>query len=223
MDNFYLDLIYKSMPLLIKGAVLTLQILLISASLSLCLGTVTGILACRRLRSPFIAPFLEIATFIVRAIPFYVQLLLVYFVIPDLLHVNLDAFTASVIALGICSSGYVAQIIRCGINSIPADQWESAITLGYPTTACVRYIILPQMLRNILPALTNELDSLLKSTAILSSIGLLELTRMGMNIVSREMEPLAIYLAVAAFYIVISGGINLLSKIFEARFRYVNG
>ena len=79
------------------------------------------------------------------------------------------------------------------------------------------------MIRNILPALTNELDALLKSTSILASIGLLELTRMGMNIVSREMEPLTIYLAVAAFYIIISGAINLFSKWLERRLRYVNG
>lgn len=222
MEAFYLDLVYRSMPLLIKGAWMTLQILLISGSIGLCLGTMLGILTCYRLRARFIAPFLEVAAFVVRAIPFYVQLLLVYFVLPDILNINLEAYTASVIALGICSSGYVAQIIRCGINSIPSEQWESAWTLGYSTMASLRYVILPQMIRNILPALTNELDALLKSTAILSSIGLLELTRMGMNIVSREMEPLTIYLAVAAFYVLISAGINLLSKTFEARMVYVN-
>ena len=196
---------------------MTLQILLISGSLSLCLGTIMGIATCNRLRSPLVAPFVEGVTFILRAVPFYVQLLIAYFVLPDVLHLNLDAFTASVLALGVCSSGYIAQVVRGGINSLPVAQWEAALTLGYSTKNCLRYVILPQMIRAILPALTNELDALLKSTAILSSIGLLELTRMGMNIVSREMEPLTIYLTVAALYVLISGALNFLSRLFEKR------
>ena len=216
------DLLYKSMPLLIQGASLTLQILLYSACVSICLGTLFGVGTCLRLRSALWGPLLESITFILRAVPFYVQLLIVYFVLPDLVSMNMDAFTASVLSLGICSSGYVAQVVRCGINSILKEQWEEAATLGYSTKATLRYTILPQMIRNILPALTSELDALAKSTAILSSIGLLELTRMGMNIVSREMEPLIIYLLVAAFYVLISGVINLLSKYLETRIRYAN-
>lgn len=222
MDNMNIELIYRSLPLLGKGAVMTFQMLLAAGLLSLCLGSLFGIFTCRKLKSRLFSPFIEVITFILRAVPFYVQLLIVYFVLPDIFSINLEAFTASIIALGVCSSGYVAQVVRCGINSIPEEQWESAMTLGYTTRNSLRYIILPQMLRNILPALTNELDALLKSTAILSSIGLLELTRMGMNIVSREMDPLSIYLTVAAFYVVMSGVINLISKNLEQRMRYVN-
>lgn len=210
------DLVMRSLPLLLKGAWMTLRILLISGSMSLCLGAFMGISMCQRLRSP-LSPFVEGVTFILRAVPFYVQLLIAYFVLPDALHLNLDAFTASVLALGICSSGYTAQVVRGGINSISAEQWDAAATLGYSTGHCLRYIILPQMLRASLPSLTNELDALLKSTAILSAIGLLELTRMGMNIVSREMEPLTVYLAVAVFYVLLSGGINILSRQIEKR------
>jgi His/Glu/Gln/Arg/opine family amino acid ABC transporter permease subunit len=216
------DLILRSLPLLTKGAWLTLQLWFASALLSLCLGILLGVLTCSRLRSPLAALLLDSATFILRAIPFYVQLLIFYFVLPDLIQIHLEAFTASILALGVCSSAYTAQVVRCGINSIPIEQWESALTLGYSKVACVRYIIMPQMFRNILPALTNELDALLKSTAILSSIGLLELTRMGMNIVSREMEPLVIYLSVAAFYVAISGALYAISKTVERRFQYAN-
>lgn len=221
MDQNF-DLIFRSLPLLLKGAGMTLQMLVAASVISLCLGSIFGFLTCFRLRLQIVGPLIEGITFILRAVPFYVQLLIAYFVLPDILNINLEAFTASIIALGICSSGYVSQVVRCGINSIPVEQWESAATLGYSTQACIRFIIFPQMMRNILPALTNELDALLKSTAILSSIGLLELTRMGMNIVSREMEPLSIYLTVAAFYVVISGFINLISKRLERRYRYVN-
>ncbi|MFI5343031.1 MAG: amino acid ABC transporter permease [Chlamydiales bacterium] len=216
------DLLCRSLPLLLKGAALSLQILMFASVLSLCLGGVMGVLICQRLKHRTIALIVEGAAFVLRAVPFYVQLLIAYFVLPDLLNVQIGAFTASVTALGLCSSGYIAQIIRCGINSIAAEQWEAAYTLGYSTPKALRYIIFPQMIRNILPALTNEFDALLKSTAILASIGLLELTRMGMNIISREMDPVTIYLEVAVFYIFISGAINLISKWLERRLCYVN-
>jgi ABC-type amino acid transport system permease subunit len=80
----------------------------------------------------------------------------------------------------------------------------------------LRYIILPQMFRNVLPAFNNEFESMLKSTAILSSIGMLELTRMGMNIVSRELkQPLAIYMIVAVFYVILSIAFNFIAKRLE--------
>ena len=207
-----IDLISKSVPLLLQGTVMTLQVLLGSAMLSFSLGIIFGIFSCNRLKIPVLTPLLEGLTFVYRAIPFYVQLLIVYFVLPDLLGFNLDPFSASVISLGMCSSGYVAQIVRGGLNSIPVAQWEAAFCLGYTKRQSVLHIILPQMFRHVLPAFNNEFDALLKSTAVVSSIGMLELTRMGMNIVSREMEPMPIYLTVAFFYLCLSAFINLISR-----------
>ena len=211
----YVDLLARSVPLLVKGLGMTLQVLLGSALFSFTVGLVFGILSCNRLKMPWLSPLIEGITFVFRAVPFYIWLLIVYFVLPDLGGFTLEPFPASVWALGMCSSGYVAQIVRAGINSIPVAQWEAAFTLRYSTLQSLRYIILPQMFRNVLPAFTNELDSLLKSTAIVSSIGMLELTRMGMNIVSREMEPVPIYLTVAFFYLCMSAILNLVSRRIE--------
>ncbi|HEV8051247.1 MAG TPA: amino acid ABC transporter permease [Parachlamydiaceae bacterium] len=222
MDSTSFDLILRSLPLLFKGAVLSLQIFAIASVLSLILGSIMGTLLCRRLRCGWFASAIEAITFVLRAVPCYVQLLIAYFVLPDLLGIELEAFTAAIIALSLCSAGYTAQIVRGGLNAIPKEQWEAAFMLGYSVIHSLRFIIFPQLLRNILPALTGECDALLKSTAILASIGLLELTRMGMNIVSREMDPLPIYLAVAALYIGISAIINIISKKLEKRIRYVN-
>lgn len=222
MESTSLDLILRSLPLLLKGAALSLQIFTVASVLSLTIGAIMGALTCRRLRCRWTSSALEGIAFVLRAVPFYVQLLIAYFVLPDLLGIELEAFTAAIIALSLCSSGYIAQIVRGGLNAIPKEQWEAAYTLGYSTVNSLRYIILPQVLRNILPSLTGELDAMLKSTAILASIGLLELTRMGMNIVSREMDPLPIYLAVAVLYVGISAIINIISKKLEKRLRYAN-
>lgn len=212
-----IDLLSRSYPLLLKGTLMTIQVMLGAASISFSLGVVMGILSCNRLRIPFISSMVEGISFVYRAIPFYVQLLIVYFVLPDLLGFNLEPFSASVIALGMCSAGYVAQIVRGGINAIPAAQWEAAFSLGYDTQRSLRHIILPQMMRNVLPAFNNELDSLLKSTTMASSIGMLELTRMGMNVVSREMEPVPIYLTVAFFYLCMSALLNLITRNLEKK------
>lgn len=211
----YLDFLSRSYPLLLKGTLMTVQVLLAAASVSFTLGLVLGIFSCSRLKLPVISPLVEAITFVYRAIPFYVQLLIVYFVLPDLLGFNLEPFPASVIALGMCSAGYVAQIVRGGINAIPAAQWEAAFSLGYSKVESLRYIILPQMIRHALPAFNNELDALLKSTAVVSSIGMLELTRMGMNLVSREMEPVPIYLTVAFFYLCMSAFLNIITRKLE--------
>jgi His/Glu/Gln/Arg/opine family amino acid ABC transporter permease subunit len=216
--NTYVSILSRSFPLLLQGVVMTVQILISSACLSLTLGLLFGVASCNKLRIPFFSHAIEFLTFVLRAIPFFVQLLLVYFVLPDLLGFNLEPFPASVIALGLCSSGYVAQIVRGGLNSLPQTQWEGAFALGLNTFQSLRYVILPQMGRSILPMLNNELDALLKSTSIISSIGLLELTRIGMNIVSREMQPIPIYLTVAFFYVCMSAILNLITRAVERRF-----
>lgn len=222
MEKTSFDLVVRSLPLLLKGSALSLQIFAIASLFSLVLGSIMGTMTCRRLRYCWISSPLEGITFILRAVPVYVQLLIAYFVLPDLLGIELEAFSAAIIALGLCSAGYTAQIVRGGLNALPNEQWEAAYTLGYSVIDSLRFIIFPQLVRNILPALTGEFDALLKSTAILASIGLLELTRMGMNIVSREMDPLPIYLAVAGFYVGISATINMISRKLEKRLRYVN-
>lgn len=204
----YFSLIIRSIPLFLQGMAMTLKIFLSASCLSLSFGSLLGIMTCNRLKIPFVSRGIELWTFVLRAIPFYVQLLLVYFVLPDLLGIDLGPFAASVIALGLCSSGYVAQIVRGGINLIPASQWESSFTLGFNRVRSLRYIILPQVSRQIIPMLSNEFESLLKSTSIVSSIGMLELTRVGMNIVSREMQPIAIYLTIAALYMSMSALLN---------------
>lgn len=215
---FWVDLIERTMPLLLQGAWMTIQVFISSSAISLGMGLVFGILSCEELKIPLLSPCIQFITFVLRAVPFFVQLLIVYFVFPDLLGVNLDVFPASVIALGACSSGYVCQIVRAGLNSIPVSQWEAAFVLGYSKTKTLIHLILPQMVRNVLPAFNNELESVLKSTAILSSIGMLELTRIGMNIVSREMKnPLAIYLIVATLYILMSIVLNFIAKHLEKR------
>lgn len=221
--NEMFALFQNSGPSLMKGAWMSLQVLGASAVLSMLLGSTFGLFLAKRLRSRWLSPLIEGVVAVLRAVPFFVQLLIVYFVIPELLGVQLSAFRASWIALGVCSSAYVAQIMRGALDGVCVSQWEGAFVLGYSKVAMLRYIILPQAIRRLLPALSNELDAMLKSTAILASIGLLELTKVGQNIVSRTMEPLPIYLTLALFYGVMSLCLNVGMRTLERRWGHVAG
>ncbi len=216
-----LDIIIKSFPLFWKGCLVTIQVFLFSSFISIALGVFLGIFSSSWFKIPVLSKIIELITFITRGIPFFIQLLIVYFVIPDLLGININTFSASVASLGICSSGYVAQFIRGYINSLAIADKEAAYVLGYSTTKTLIYIVLPQIFRLALPAINNELDAILKSTAVISSIGMLELTRIGMNIVSREMDPVPVYLFIALIYLCMSGILNIVTKNLERRFCYV--
>ena len=213
----YLNFILEWGPLFLKGAFMTLKIAFFSVSISISIGTIFGLLTSHRLKIPFISKLIDFIAFTFRAIPFYVQLLIVYFVLPDLLGLSLSAFTASCLALGLCSSGFSTQIIRGGINSVATSQWESAYTLGYTPIQAFKYLIFPQVLNKILPMLNNELENLIKSTSITASIGLLELTRVGMNLMSTKLQPLEVYLTLALFYLIFSSIINFCFRFFERR------
>lgn len=191
-------------PVIVQGLCVTLIAWLIATIISLCIGTLLGVIACNKLTTKMTFRLVFIYTFITKGVPAYVHILIAYFVIPGLLGVHIPAFVAAVAALALCSSGYVTEIIRAGINSVPQGQWDACFVLGYPLSATLRRIIMPQAFKNALPALSGELEQLLKSSSLLATIGITELTRTGMNIISRELNPVPVYLMIAALYLLFS-------------------
>lgn len=221
MVNESITIVLASIPLLMRGALMTGALWLSSAVMSVVLGGVWGFLMCDNITVPIFSRVVTSLTFILRAVPFYVQLLLVYFGLPALLGIPLSAMAAGILSLGICSGAYVANIVRTGINAISPGQWQACYVLGYSKRATLVYCIIPQMVRIVFPALINEGESLLKSTALISSIGVLELTRAGMNVVSRYMNPLSMYGAVALFYLFFSLVLLLCGRWAQRRMNYV--
>lgn len=206
------------MPLLLQGVQTTVFLWLAAGMISLLFGAAFGILRCHRMRIPVLSLALDAITFILRGIPFYVQLLLAYFVLPNLLKINLSPILAGVLALGFCSAAYTSQMVRAGINSLMDEQWESALVLGLKKTQTLQHVIMPQMVRAILPTLGGELDMLLKSTSIISAIGVLELTRAGMNIIASEMQVVSIYMVIALMYLAISSLLNVGLRMIERKY-----
>ena len=203
------------LPLFFRGTVVTLCAWIISGSMSLFIGTVLGIVSCRSLTTVRLRRIIGWYTFIAKGVPAYVQLLIAYFVIPSLLGITVSAFPAALAALAFCSSGYVTEIVRSSINTISRGQWDACFALGYSVKDTLLRIILPQAFKNAMPTLLGELEQLLKTTSLLATIGISELTRTGMNIISRELNPMPIYLTIACIYLLFSALLHLLTTNIE--------
>ena len=205
MDSIYSLL--HSLPLLAKGLVGTLQISLTSIAIGLLGGIGAGVLNCRKMGLSCLKTIINGFVWVVRGTPLFVQVLIIYYALPELLGISLSPFSAGVIALGINSTAYISEIIRAGIDAIPDGQWDAAFVLGLSRWKTLIGIILPQMFRISLPGLTNELTALVKETSILMIIGVTELTKVSKDIVARELDPMTIYLAAAALYLIMTSTI----------------
>ena len=161
--------------------------------------------------------FCRIYLTVIRGTPAMVQLLIVYYVIFS--SVAIDKTVTAVIAFGLNSAAYVAEIIRSGIMSIDEGQTEAGRSLGLNFSQTMRLIILPQAFKNVLPALGNEFIVLLKETSISGYIGLIDLTRGGDIIRSQTYEALFPLLAVAAIYLVLVMVLSWLVDRLERRLR----
>ncbi len=153
---------------------------------------------------------------IVRAVPILVLILWVYYGLPQLSGITLNVFWAGVLALALSDSAFQAEIFRGGIQSIAKGQYEAAqsISLNYRDT--MRFIILPQAIRRILPALGNQLVYMLKMSSLVSVIGMQELTRKANELVVSEYRPLEIYTILVLEYLVliliVSAGVRWLER-----------
>lgn len=206
--------------LFIKGTLTTLWLAVTGIAIGMSLGVLGGIVSCRRLQLPLTRRIVGLYVFIVQGTPLYVQLLLMYFALPAMLGFSVSPLVAGVVTIGMNSIAYVTQIVRGGINAVPAGQWEAALVLGYSTAGTLWHIILPQMLKTVLPSLVNEMISLIKETSILGVIGVVELTKVARDTVSRTMEPLFWYLCAAAIYLCITTLLGLLARVIERKLEY---
>ncbi len=185
--------ILPSIPFILEGIGITVSFALVSAILGLILGTILAVFKISKVS--FLKWFADIYTSIFRGTPLILQLVLIYFAVPQLFQYDIDKFVAGVLAFGLNSGAYISEIIRAGIQAVDKGQQEAAEALGISYRPMMIDIILPQAVKNILPALLNEFITLTKESAIVSTIGLLDIMRraqvVGAN-TFRYFEPLLI-------------------------------
>lgn len=205
-------------PLLMQGTITTLELWVASSLISVAFGFALGAIRCTKMRLPVISLIADGACLILRGVPLYAQLMIAYFVLPQALGINLSAFTTGVITLGLCSGAYASEIIRGSLNAVPEGQWLAAQVLGYTPRQQLRYIVAPQMFSHALPALINEYVMTLKSTSILASIGALELTKIGTNIMHRSFEPIGVCVTIALIYLALTTIISGIGQRIERKY-----
>ncbi|MGV0025789.1 ABC transporter permease subunit [Phormidesmis priestleyi] len=202
-----LSVILTALPVLLRGALVTLQLAAFSVLLGLIGGSLIGVARLSRIRPLRWAARAYIDFF--RGTPLLVQIFMIYFGIPAVvqtlgLNFTFDRFVAAVIALSFNSSAYIGEIVRAGIQSIETGQSEAAESLGLDSVQTLRYIIFPQAFRRMLPPLGNEFITLLKDTSLVAVIGFEELFRQGQLIVAENYRPFELYAIVALIYLALT-------------------
>ena len=211
-----MDTIRNAMPYLMEGLQVTLYIFIIAIILGFIIGLIVALLR--------LAPFKIlnwIAKFFVDAIrgtPFIVQLFFIYFGLNSLGFFSMDNTTAGIVTVAINAGAYFSEIIRAGIQSIDRGQTEAARSLGLNATQNMRYIILPQAFRRMLPTITNQAIISLKDTSLLSVIGIADLTQEGRIQASQTFEAFTIYLTLGVIYFIVIYLLSTLASFVERKF-----
>jgi len=200
LANFNFRIIFEYLPLFLNGLKFTFLISLVALALAL----VTGIIACacrisglKFLKYPVIA-YIEV----IRSTPLLVQIYFLYFGLPTL-GIRVPEIQTGIIALMLNSGAYIAEIIRAGISSVDQGQIEAGQSSGLNYFQRMRFIILPQALGVTVPPLLGQAIVLVKDTALLSLISVMELTRSGQTMTSERFMPSEAFLTVAFFYMCI--------------------
>ena len=190
-----------NLKFLLSGMGVTIYISVISIIISMIVGFIVAIpsLAKNRFLTYINIGYVEI----VRAIPLLVLILWIYYGLPIMTGLSFSPFVSGIIALAISESAFQAEIFRAGINSIKKSQWEAGSSLGLTFYKRLRLVILPQAIKNILPALGNQFVYVLKMSSLVSIIGIADLTRKANELVVSTYRPLEIYTFLILEYLIL--------------------
>ena len=213
-----LDQYGRYTPLLLQGALVTLEISAASMAIAIGLGlmmAVTRVFAPRAFSWPIVA-FIEV----IRGTPLLIQLFIIFYGLPSI-GIRFSPLWAAVIGLGINYAAYEAENYRAGIQSIPHGQLDAALALGLTRIQTIRKIVLPQAVRLVIPPVTNDFIALLKDSSLVSVITMVELTKMYEQLAATNYDYIGIGLLTAGIYFVLGLPIARLSRLLEARLAYM--
>jgi len=209
---------WQYLPLLLLGALVTLEISAASMAVAISLGLFLAVLRVfgPRSLSWLVIGFIEI----IRGTPLLIQLFIIFYGLPSL-GIRFSPFWAAVVGLGMNYAAYEAENYRAGIQSIPRGQLDAALALGLTRIQTIRKIILPQAVRLVIPPVTNDFIALLKDSSLVSVITMVELTKMYGQLAATNYDYIGIGLLTAAIYFVLGLPIARLSRLLETRLAYM--
>ncbi|PLR76422.1 arginine ABC transporter permease [Bacillus sp. V3-13] len=206
-----------SLPYIFKGIGVTLQIVIMAGILGFAFGIILALFKIGSIR--ILGWIADAYTSVFRGTPLVLQLMIIYFGSPQLLGYQIDAYVAAVLAFGLNSAAYISEIIRAGILAVDKGQREAAMALGVPYKRMMWDIILPQALKNILPALMNEFITLTKESAIVTTIGVLDIMRRSYQVGAEKFSFFEPLLIAGMIYYVMVMTLTIIGKAMERRMR----
>lgn len=208
IDRSFIGQLTSNWGALISGLWRTVWITLVSIFIASIIGVILGLM--RTTESAALRVLALIYIDAMRGIPMIVLSFFVYFGIPQITGINFSAVTAGIIVLSLNAAAYIGEIVRGGIQAVDIGQVEASRSLGLPSSETMRYVVLPQAIKIMIPSFINQFVITLKDSSILSVIGLVELTQTGRVIIARTFQPGTMWLIVGIMYIII---ITLLTKV----------
>lgn len=209
------ELIQRALPILLMGAGVTIEITAFSVAIGFFIGLFVGIARISQFK--ILRIMAAVYADCIRGTPLLVQIFLIYFALPMAIGQRVEPFIAAVAACGINSGAYVSEIFRAGIQAIDVGQMEAGRSLGLTWWQSMRFIILPQAFKNILPPLGNEFIAMLKDSSLVSVIGFEELTRRGQLIIAQTYGSFEIWMTVAVLYLIMTMAISRIVAFLEKR------
>ena len=207
----------KLLAVLFEGSLVSVKIFFLTLLFSLPLGL--PVAAARMSKNPLLAWPAKVFILIIRGTPLILQLIFVYFAPYYIFKVSYNRFTAAIVAMSMNYAAYFAEIYRGGIESIPKGQYEAGKVLGFTRAQTFFRIVLPQVMKRILPATGNEVITLVKDTALAQTIGVAELFRAAQNAASREFSTVPIFIA-GVFYFVMNWIVSTVFTYIEKKLDY---
>lgn len=207
--------VVPSIPYIIEGIGVTLQIVIGATVIGLVLGILLAL--CKIGNNALLRWIAAFYTSIFRGTPLVLQLMIIYYAVPQMFDIQIEPMPAAIIAFGLNSGAYISEIIRAGINAVDKGQQEASLALGIPYVQMMKDIILPQAMKNILPSLMNEFITLNKESAIVTVIGALDIMRRAYVVggaTFRYLEPL---LVAGLIYYIMTLVLSFLGKKLEKR------
>ncbi len=207
----------KLLVIMLQGTVTSLEVFFLTLLFSIPLGFIFAF--GRMSKSKIISTVTNFFMLIVRGTPLILQLIFIYFAPYYIFKISWDRFTAAIVAFSINYACYFAEIYRGGIQSIPQGQYEASKVLGFTKNQTFFKIILPQVIKRIIPAMGNEVMTLVKDTALAQTIGVAELFRAAQNAASRQFSTVPIFIA-GIFYFVMNWVVHFVFERLEKKLSY---
>ncbi|MBF0778848.1 amino acid ABC transporter permease [Streptococcus cuniculi] len=208
--------IIEILPSLLNGALVSFQVFVMVLLLSLPLGAFVAFL----MKIPFkpLLWFLNLYVLIMRGTPLLLQLIFVYYVLPSV-GITFDRMPAVIITFTLNYAAYFSEIFRGGIEAIPAGQYEAAKVLKFTPVQTIRYLVLPQVVKIVLPSVFNEVTTLVKDTSLIYALGVNDLLLASRTAANRDVSLAPMFIA-GALYLVMIGLVTLVANRIEKKFDY---